>query len=333
MMNKSPSFWYRTKQEDTPVLEKILNPFSALYGLGHFINLKTTKKHFVGIPVICVGNIIAGGSGKTPTLQAIHHLITKHNLAKNPCFLSRGYGGTQSGPLVIDPQKNNALEVGDEPLLLARKCTTIISKIRYKGGKYAEELGHDMVLMDDGMQNLSLHKHLTFLVINGSQGLGNGKLIPAGPLRETLDVGLKRSHAVIFIGEDQRGIRAKIPADTPVFEGKIVPKFTGDTCKTYYGFAGIGHPDKFLRTLEKSNIKLCGFKGFPDHHPYSDQDIKTLSERAAKHNAHLITTEKDHLRLSRSNQEKITAYPIAIEWNNEEKLVKFITTALEKAQE
>lgn len=333
MMNRAPSFWYRTKQEDTPVLEKLLNPFSALYGLGHFINLKTTKKHSVDIPVICVGNIITGGSGKTPTLQAIHRLIKKHDLAANPCFLSRGYGGTESGPLEIDVQKNNALEVGDEPLLLAKQCPTIICKIRFKGGEFAEEKGHDMILMDDGMQNLSLRKDLTFLVINGSQGLGNGKLIPAGPLRETLDVGLKRADAVIFIGEDQRGIKEQIPEDTPVFNGTIESRFTGDTSKTYFGFAGIGHPDKFLRTLEKNNIKLCGFKGFPDHHPYSDQDISNLYERAAKHNAELITTEKDHLRLSRRNQEKITAYPIAIEWHNEEKLVGFIREALEKAAE
>lgn len=327
-MRRAPSFWYRTKREDTPALEKMLNPFSALYGLGHFINLKTTKKRSVKIPVICVGNIIAGGSGKTPALQSIHRLIEKHNLAKNPCFLSRGYGGMEIGPLKIDTQKNNALEVGDEPLLLARQCPTIISRIRYKGGEYAQELGHDIILMDDGMQNLSLHKDLTFLVINGSQGLGNGKLIPAGPLRETLDVGLRRANAVLFIGEDQRGIKEKIPSDVPVFEGKIVPKFTGNTSKTYYGFAGIGHPDKFLRTLEKNNIKLCGFKSFPDHHPYSDQDINTLYERAARHNADLITTEKDHLRLSQKNQKKITAYPIAIEWNDEEKLAEFIKNAL-----
>ncbi len=331
-MNKAPHFWYRTRQEDTPALEKLLNPFSALYGLGHLINLKTTKKHTVKIPVICVGNIIAGGSGKTPTLQSIQRLIIKHNIAETPCFLSRGYGGTEKGPLLIDAEKNNALEVGDEPLLLSRQAPAVISQVRYKGAELIEENGFDMILMDDGMQNLSLFKDLTFLVINGTQGLGNGKLIPAGPLRETLCTGLKRAQAVIFIGEDKRGIKEKIPADTPIFDAHIVSKFTGDANQTYFGFAGIGHPDKFLRTLEKNNIKLSGFKGFPDHHPYSDEDIEDLLARAKKNGAKLITTEKDYLRLSKRHQLQITPYPIAIEWKDEENFVGFIKQSLENTR-
>lgn len=329
MLFKTPKFWYRAPDSSTSLIEIILTPISALYKIGHAINTNLQQTKAVKIPVICIGNMTAGGSGKTPTIIALHKLIIKHNLFKSPYFLSRGYGGSESHTRRIDVHED-ARTVGDEPLLLASHSNTIISVNRYDGAALIYDLGSDCVLMDDGYQNQTLHKDISILVIDGKTGLGNKKLIPAGPLREPIACALTRADAIIIIGKDKTEISSIIPKHIPVFYASI--KVSDDTAldqkKTYIAFAGIAHPRKFFDTLKAHNMNIIGFNEFADHHPYSNKDLLSLKNEAKKRNAQLITTEKDYQRIPNCMIDDIDVLPIEIEWEDEDALTTFLRSNL-----
>ncbi len=328
---KTPKFWYRNNNDAiaTPVIEQILSPFSKIYQLAHKVNvsIKTTKHS--PIPVICIGNITAGGSGKTPTIIALKKIIINNELFKSPFFLSRGYGGKQKFPYLIAGHEN-ADEVGDEPLLLAKHCNTIISRNRYNGAVLANKMGADCILMDDGFQNTSLHKDLSIIVIDGKSGLGNRKTLPSGPLREPHEEAFKRCDAIIIIGKDQTKIHDLIPPHIPIFTAKIKPynldKF--DLSQKYFAFAGLGIPQKFYDTLKDNNFKLMGFQDFSDHHKYSENDIKTLIDKAHKNKAQLITTEKDYMRIPENFRKYINFLPITLIFDDNDKIIDLLNNKL-----
>ncbi len=326
---KTPAFWYRSADRPTTATEIALTPFSWIYDAGRKIRNSGIKTEKANIPVLCVGNIVSGGSGKTPAVRALRELLRANNLSKTPFILSRGYGGTLPGPVLVDHDTHRFSEVGDEPLLLAKEGQVIISRNRPEGAKIAERFGADLILMDDGFQNPSLKKNVSFLVIDGSSGLGNGKLLPAGPLREPLNEALERTDAAILIGEDERGIKNKIPAHIPVFGASIKPHLTPDPHKNYIGFAGLGRPEKFKKTLEDCGLKLTAFYAFADHHPYTDGDMQKLLQEANLKKAVLITTEKDWVRISEIRRSQIQTLPIALEWSAPERLTDFLSNALE----
>ncbi len=279
--------------------------------------------------MICIGNITVGGSGKTPTIIALHHIIKNHAIFKSPYFLSRGYGSQETEPRRITSQ-DDAKTVGDEPVLLASHSNTITSVNRFNGAKMAQGLGADCILMDDGFQNTSLKKTLSFLVFDGLMGLGNGHGLPAGPLRESLPDGIERSDAVIIIGDDTRNIAPSIRSlsdEIPIIKARFEPTKPIDKKEKYIGFAGLGYPEKFKVLLNSLTKNLISFHAFPDHHPYSDKDIELLIQNAKDQGATLITTEKDFVRIPEQYQENIDVLPIQLKFDKEEQVINILRKA------
>ena len=328
----TPTFWYPAAREKPPTLEYILTPLCWTYRWGHALNSKLRKpSQRAACPVICIGNATAGGSGKTPTAIALQTLITQKKLAHNPIFLTRGYGGSEPGPYEVTQNENDPKRTGDEPLILAKHGKTIISKNRISGARKAQEMKADLIIMDDGLQNPSLHKDLSLLVIDGARGFGNNKLLPAGPLREDPADLFQKIQAVILIGEDKTEIMKSFPPSLPIIKASIQaqPHNTLDLNTPYIAFAGLGWPDKFKTMLENLGINLIDFRPFPDHHPYTEQEIQTLLQTAWMRDAKLITTEKDYVKIHPSLKEQIEYLPIALVWEDESAIVSLIKKAIE----
>lgn len=293
---KALSFWYGEKQPPRAG-RAMLSALSAVYALGHTLHHRFTETKSVNIPVLCIGNLVAGGGGKTPTALAVMALLREEKLAQNPCFLSRGYGGTETGPLRVDAETHSAAQVGDEPLLLAQLAPTYIAADRLAGARFAEEAGHDFIVMDDGLQNPSLHKDFSLLVVDGATGFGNEKLLPAGPLRTPIQTGMQNIDAVLLIGADRHNILRHVPKTIPVLHASIRAEPPSAPALSYIGFCGIAHPGKFRRSLEEAGLNVVGFHDYPDHYPYTENDLNALINEAKTAGARLITTTKDAMRL------------------------------------
>jgi tetraacyldisaccharide 4'-kinase len=325
---KTPPFWYRPDSEQPGFTEKALTPLSFLYRIGYELHQFGGRREKFNIPVICVGNINAGGSGKTPSALGLMALIKKHNLSQNPFFLSRGYGGGESGPLQVAPEKHNSWDVGDEAIVLAGNAPTIVSSNRSSGVHFALHSRADLILMDDGMQNPDIKKDLHFVVIDGSMGFGNGKLIPAGPLREPLSAGIKKADAFILIGEDKKDIRHRLPADKPIFTARLRPRDNLAPGR-YLAFAGIGFPEKFFNFLrDEQNIQLADTVSYPDHYPYNEEDIEELRIKAEHQGARLVTTEKDRMRLGKDTSLPVDVMYVDLAWDDETALLDFLKLRL-----
>lgn len=327
MKIKTPKFWYADNGGQT-LLSRALGPISALYQHAHRSVQSGKTPQNVDIPVICVGNITAGGGGKTPSCMALAELLKAQKPALELAFLTRGFGGRQKDPLMLTGAEP-AEQVGDEPLLLARCAKTIIATDRYRGAKFAAKQGAQMLIMDDGLYHQGLQKDLSFLVIDGAVGLGNGKTLPAGPLRERLEETLTRIHAIILIGQDAQGIASFIPEHTPIFRAEITAKTDHlNASHDYIAFSGIARPEKFFKTLRDHNIKCLETNAFPDHHMFSERELQGMLKRARDQNAHLITTEKDFVRLLQAHKNHIHTLPIGLKWDNAEDLGAFIETRI-----
>jgi len=318
MPAKTPDFWYK----QAGLYAYALTPVSWLYRIGFFLAQRLKSKPYNSpIPVICIGNAVAGGSGKTPTAIALMHLVKENNLAQNPVFLTRGYGGSSKAvPLVVEIEHYDVEQAGDEAYLLAKKATTIVSANRADGARKAEELKADLIIMDDGLFNNSLHKDIQFLVIDRAVDFGNRKILPAGPLRAPLTYTLPKTDAVITIG-------TPLASDKPVFEGSIIPQernLSGD----YIAFSGLGRPEKFLDSLTKLGADVVGWHPLPDHHAFTNTEIEQLIEEATAKNATLITTEKDYVRISNEFKDKIKTLPIMLLFNNGNDIANYLKASL-----
>jgi len=328
---KTPSFWYRDTGTSAPFMEKALVPVSSLYNFFFALHQKTHKAEKVFTPIICIGNIVAGGTGKTPTSIALMNTLLSHNIAKKPFFLIRGYGGAETGPTLVDLKTHTAWDVGDEALILAKHGPTIVGGDRVQSAHLAAQHGADMLLMDDGLQHARIYKDLKLVVINGEMGFGNKKLIPAGPLRQKLSEGLALADGFILIGEDLRNIVADLPASKPLIKASLKPTgdFKADKTQTYIAFAGLGYPDKFFNFLKdtlKLNVPEC--ISFSDHHPYDEDDLMALNEKAQALSARLITTEKDYLRLPKVDGITVETVPVEMMWDSEDDLIELIKERL-----
>lgn len=294
---KAPGFWWR----EPGVAAGLLRPLSWIYG-----RIAATRMRKGGdtsaLPVICIGNVTVGGSGKTPTVITVATLL--RGMGLRPAFLTRGYGGRLPGPVLVDPARHGASEVGDEALLLAREAITIVARNRPRGAALALGSGADVIVMDDGLQNPSLHKDLAIAVFDGAVGIGNGSPLPGGPLRAPLAAQWPLIDAVLVIGPGQAGDRVAAEAlakGVPVFRGSLVPKAGAASSlgsRRVLAFAGIGRPEKFFDTLRACGAYLVETRPFPDHHPYSLSDVRSLIEAAGEAGASLVTTEKDWMRLA-----------------------------------
>ncbi len=301
---RAPEFW-----DKHDLLSRLavaaLSPIGALYGATVRWKSRNSKSYRAPVPVICVGNITAGGSGKTPIAAAIADAIIARG--KNPFFLTRGYGGRLRGPLVVG-KGHSAQEVGDEPLLLSRIAATVVSRDRRQGAKLAAERGADVIVMDDGHQNFAIVKDLSIVVVDGETGFGNEHVLPAGPLREPVEQGLHRADAVVLMGSGSP------PLDGykgPVLHATVEPA-THESWKgrRVIAFAGIGRPEKFFRSVTAQGADVVGVLAFPDHHPYTQNELARLKSKARGENAQLVTTEKDFVRLAVTDREGVAMLPI-----------------------
>ena len=316
-------------------------PLGAIYGVvaGH----RLQREGFdAGIPVLCVGNYHVGGAGKTPTVLALVKLLRE--LGETPVVLSRGYGGQLRGPILVDPGRHAAIDVGDEPLMLARTVPVVVARDRIDGVALARSQGASMIVMDDGFQNPAIAKDASLIVIDANRGLGNACVFPAGPLRAPLPPQLARTDALIVIG---RGSAAEAVAAAVAARGKPVlsAHLEADDAsvaslrgKRVLAFAGIGDPTRFFRTLRGSGIEVVLERAFADHHPFSQSEIETLTTEARRDGLTLVTTEKDLARLRGRDglpdwAREIVPFAVTLEFEGAAQLRKFVTDQLFSARE
>lgn len=319
---KTPSFWQKKN-----LLSNILLPIGFLYTLATKLNILFSHPKKVSKPVICIGNLTAGGSGKTPVAISLAAIIQE--LGYTPFFVSRGYGGKLKN-IIVDNKKHTAAETGDEPLLLSYQAPVVVNADRYAAAKKAISAGADLILMDDGFQNPGLYKDFSFLVFDGSFGYGNKRGIPSGPLRETLKSGLKRAQAIIILGEDKHNLAQEF-SYMPVFKGKVVASpISGSSKKNVIAFAGIGRPEKFYNSMKEEGFTLLKTIDYPDHHQYSEEELEYLINEAQKHQADLYTTTKDFVKISPHLQKNFNTLEISIQWENPNGLKEMLKNLLKK---
>jgi tetraacyldisaccharide 4'-kinase len=292
---REPAFWWE------PGRGTLLSPLGAIYGAAAALRMRASGRS-AGLPVICLGNLTIGGGGKTPTALAVARVLLAAH--QRPFFLSRGYGGRLAGPVQVNSAVHGAADVGDEPLLLARLASTIVARDRVAGAQTARFNGASIVVMDDGFQNPSLKKDLAILAVDGRRGIGNGRVIPAGPLRASLESQIARAHAAVIVGPGDAGepvAEAARRRGLAVFRGRIEPDrqtLAALAGRKVLAFAGIADPRKFFATLEEAGVAVAERQSFADHHRYSPAEAEALLARAQAHKLILITTEKDHVRLA-----------------------------------
>lgn len=312
---KEPAFW----ANPASLWPRVLAPLGALYAAATARRLARGPRETLDIPVICVGNLNAGGTGKTPTTIALVQRL--RDRGHKPHVVSRGYGGTLDGPVAVDPARHTAARVGDEPLLLAAFADVWVAKDRAAGARAAQEAGATCVVLDDGFQNPALAYDLALVVVDAGRGFGNGRCLPAGPLREPVDIGLARADALVSLGspEEQAAFDASVvPADLPRLQGELKPLQTGMAWEglPVLAFAGIGHPEKFFHTLKKLGANILHAEPLADHEPLTAAMMTRLQSEALLKGAQLVTTEKDAARLPSTWRGKVMALPVRLEFED-----------------
>jgi len=311
-IRKSPAFWQK-RSAVSSIIPDLLIPFSVIYYSIVCLRNRGVAPEKLAVPVICAGNLTVGGAGKTPLALKIAEEIGRLS-QKKIAFVSRGYMGTNSGPLPVNPALHHVEDVGDEPLLLAKIAETWIGRDRLLTAKAAIAAGAGIIIMDDGFQNMAIHKDLSLIAVDGGFGTGNGLVLPAGPLREPVLKALKRADAVVFIGDDKYDELPFLTRYARIIKAKLQPVSGMDLAgKKVLAFAGIGRPEKFFETLVGMGAELLDKVSFPDHYVYEPEDIKELISRAAKLKAILITTEKDYVRLPADMRGEIKTLPVNLE--------------------
>lgn len=326
---RAPSFWNRKG-----AVALLLAPLGKLYGASVAFKAAHASPYRAPMPVICVGNLTAGGTGKTPVAIAIAEALKARGV--RPVFLTRGYGGKTAAPVLVKPH-HVARAVGDEALLLARAAPTIVARDRAVGAARAAEEKADVLVMDDGHQNFALAKNLSLVVVDGGGGFQNGMVLPAGPLREPVAQGLERADAVIIMGPGGRSPedgRAQIPPGLPelenfagpVLHAHLVPLPNSLAGRRVFAFAGIGRPQKFFDTLKAVGARVTGTRDFADHHNYDAQDLQGLRDQAK--GDLLVTTEKDLVRIAPEQRHGIVALAVEARFDDPAALAALLAKAL-----
>ncbi len=329
---KAPRFWYPDPPK-TPWQARVLAPLGALYAAGTRHRVSKPAAYKAGVPVICIGNLTAGGAGKTPTTIALAQWFQAQ--ARTPGIVSRGYGGSEHGPLAIDPTRHTARAVGDEPLLMAAFAPVWVARDRAEGVRAAENANVDVLLLDDGFQNPSVAKDLSIVVVDAAVGFGNGYVIPAGPLREPAAAGLARASAVLSVGgaEDQDRFRTswghaiQVPHLTAVLE----PLPTGLPLKgaRVLAFAGIARPERFFETLRALGADVLRAEALGDHQTLTSALMTRLEAEARALGAQMVTTEKDAVRLPASFRQKVMTLPVRLRFHEETTLADLLKSVLD----
>lgn len=322
MKLSTPIWWYR-RRGGPRLMKAALTPVSWIWAAATARRMAGALPVDLGAPVICVGNLTAGGAGKTPIAREVLRLLREAGVAAHG--LSRGYGGSLEGPVLVDLALHTAAQVGDEPLLLARDGPMWIARDRAAGGLAAVQAGAEAVVLDDGHQNPSLKKSLSLVVVDGETRdgewpFGDGGVFPAGPLREPIAVGLARADGVVILLPP--GLASPDPellalfADKPVLIARLEPAAPPPS-GPQVGFAGVAKPWKVERSLAAAGCELKDFAGFPDHAPFTEAVLAALAERAAVFGAGLVTTEKDWVRLPAEWRTRVTAWPVRARFGDE----------------
>jgi len=322
---QAPDFW-RTDN----ALARLLEPLGAVVGSITTRRAVHGAKARVGVPVICVGNLSTGGTGKTPVAHAIATYLADQG--RTPAILLRGYGGRLAGPVKVDKHTHSSLDVGDEALLHARTLPTWVSRQRVPGARDAIQAGADVIVMDDGHQNGSIAKDLSLIVVDGHAGFGNGRVMPAGPLREPVEAGLARADAVILMGEDRRGLADTLSNYTKVLRARMIPgperaRLRGERV---VAFAGIGDPEKFLRAVQEAGAQIVSFHPFDDHYAFDATDIQPILDEAFSVGAIPVTTEKDAVRLMPDQRQQVNVLSVGVGWEDPAALDALLQEALGK---
>ncbi len=331
---KSPAFWWQA----AGAAAWLLAPFGAVYGALAAMRMGRQGID-PGVPVICVGNFVAGGAGKTPAALAIAGILRESGV--HSFFLTRGYGGKIKGPHRVDPSRDGPREVGDEALLLTRAAPVIVAADRAAGGRLAAREGAEVIVMDDGLQNPGLAKTLLFAVVDGETGAGNGYCIPAGPLRAPLGAQLQHVHAVIVVGGGAAGVelgaRAKALGKI-VFAARLEPDHASALAlkgRRVLAFAGIGRPEKFFQSLRACGAEIAGQRAYADHARMPDKEVADLLATARRQSLQLVTTEKDLIRLDNSIAHRMLrdaslTLPITLVFEDLEALAALLRRAIQK---
>lgn len=308
-----PAFWYNPKARLWPAL---LKPFA--WAVAAIARVRAQQSGWrAPVPVLCCGNISVGGTGKTTVvIDLVNRLVTRGRV---PHVLTRGYGGRVPDGTQVVPLSHSAADVGDEPLLLAQYCPVWVGADRAVTARRAVDAGADCLIMDDGLQNPSLGKTFSVVVVDGVVGFGNAQVLPAGPLREKVEDALPRAHALLIIGADAANI-AQQGADfgLPVFSADLKQVGIPDSLRhtACVAFAGIGRPEKFFGGLRAAGLKIEETFSFPDHYAYKEHDIKHLQEQAQRLKAQLVTTPKDAMRLPDSFRRSAIEVGVQLVWQD-----------------
>lgn len=316
---KPPLFWTKSRSWQAT----LLSPAAALYRALDDRARAFTKGQRFDKPVLCVGNVVAGGAGKTPCCLMLGKLLME--AGKKIAFVSRGYGGRCAGPLQVNGATHTHHDVGDEPLLLAELAPCWVAKNKVHGIQAAIAAGAEIVILDDGLQNKHIITDFSVLVLDGPYGIGNGCTLPAGPLREPWTHAANRAEVAIVIGTDRFNLTDKLALlapELPVVTAQLVPDWPEDDIQTgtYVAFAGIGRPEKFFETCRTFGLPLIRSISFPDHHSYSGADWAKLQAVADSHGAKLITTEKDAVRLQSEWRGLVSVLPVTLSINEQDRL-------------
>jgi tetraacyldisaccharide 4'-kinase len=335
-MVREPAFWWR----EAGFAAHALAPVAAVYGAIARARLDR-RGHRPGVPVICVGNLTVGGAGKTPTALAAASMLKR--AGEIPVFLTRGFGGTLAGPVEIDPARHTADEVGDEAPLLAQEAPTILARNRPEGARAAIAKGATVIVMDDGFQNPSLRKDACVVVVDPLRGVGNGYVLPAGPMRAPLASQLARADAIVLVGTGMPGgvvWRQAQEHSVPVLRAHMRPSpnfIRSLSGRRVLAFAGIGNPQKFFATLTDAGVAVAMTRSFPDHHVFSLIEAQNLLRDSAREGLVLVTTEKDAARLRgrvalTQLAARARALPACLVFDEEDSFRSFLLAATERAR-
>lgn len=314
---QAPKFWY----QKAALAAWALSPLGWIYGCTTAARVKKRGLH-AQVPVICVGNLNIGGTGKTPFVSDLAQRLLGAQI------VSRGYGGRVTGPVLVDLTRHTAADVGDEPLLLSAFAPTWVAKNRAAAVEAAQASGARVILMDDGFQNATVSKDLSILVVDAKRGFGNGFCLPAGPLREPISAGLKRADLLVLIGTPLDGATflQRYEITIPYVQANLQPLATGMTWQgaRVMAFAGIGHPENFFTSLRDVGANIIDSQALDDHQPLTESLMVRLSARAKAASAQLVTTEKDAVRLPKSWQGQVLTLPVRLQFLDEEPLAKVL---------
>lgn len=334
MAGKAPLFWWEKPDWRTCVLA----PLSWIYGAVARHRMLAAVPPKVAAPVLCIGNYTVGGAGKTPTAIALARAARAKGL--KPAIVSRGYGGSYKGLHLVDPDHDPASLVGDEPLLLAQHAPVALSAERFRAAERLIELGSNFIIMDDGFQSARLYADYALLVVDASRGIGNGCVIPAGPLRAPFPEQMGRTDALLVIGRGDAAdfvVRQAARAARPVFHAHLQPSYDRQVAgQCFLAFAGIGNPDKFYASVREAGGKVIEMCSFPDHHPYSADEVRLLGDMAEKKQLGLITTAKDQVRLAtmpdieKAFLEKIAVLDVELQFDRSDAAGMIIDSTIER---